>query len=428
MKNTLKTLALCVSLVSSGVAYADCNLGDLGKNKGQVSLLSNSYPILKYFADQLKSCETDKVRIKTKLVSGNAVQEQARIVLSSRAGKSPYDIIQVSTTSFSEFQSKEQLQPITDLVEKYRKEYNLDDIPENIWKLATVDGEIYGVPAQVNMQEFFYRKDLFDKYNIEVPKTYDDVIAAAKILQENGIKYPITEPFKRGWNIATAFGNIYLSLGGDYFDKDGKPLFNNEKGVKAVEILKAMLPYMTPNALSLSNDLVMVDFQQGKTAMGNVWATRAAKMDDKEVSKVVGKIQYAPAPVANASTTIPATSVYWDGYAIPKNLKADRELVFKALMEALKAENMKGGSKMAFLSRTSSSSLEGEQYRYLTALREMIARGARSVPTVGYFNLAHNELGSKLPDALSGKTEIKKALDAAAKAYYKEAKAQGYIE
>lgn len=428
MKTTLKTLTLCVSLLAGSAAYADCDLGDTLKGKAEVSLLSNSYPILKYFSDQLKSCENDHFKAKTKLVSGSAVQEQARIVLSSRAGKSPYDLIQVSAASFSEFQVKGQLQPITDLVEKYREAYQLDDIPENIWKLATVDGDIYAVPIQLNMQEFFYRKDVLDEHGIAVPKTYDDVLAAAKILQEKGVKYPLSQAFKRGWNLATEFANIYLSLGGEYFDKDGKPLFNSEKGVKAAETLKAMLAYMTPNALSLSNDLVMVDFQQGKAIMGNIWATRAAEMDNKEVSKVVGKIQYAAAPTADAASKIPSTSIFWDGYVMPKNLKADRELVFKALMEMLKADNMKGGSELAFLARTSASSAEGEQYRYLTALREMVANGARPFPTEGYFNLAHNEIGAKLPDALMGKTDIKKALDEAAEAYYKEAKAQGYFE
>ncbi|WED23477.1 extracellular solute-binding protein [Vibrio sp. JC009] len=420
-------LAMITSLAFVGGAAANCDLSGV-EAKGELSLLSNSYPVLKYFSDKMAECESDSLKVKNKLVSGSAVQEQARIILSSRRGNSPYDLIQVSASSFHEFQAKEQLQPITDLVKKYWDEYKLSDIPKEVWDLATVDGEIYAVPLQMNMQQFFYRQDILDKYSLSVPKTYADVLANAEKLQEAGFKYPISQAMGKGWNLATEFTNIYLSLGGEYFDAQGKPLFNSEKGVKAAEILKSLLSYMSPNALSMSNDLVMVNFQQEKAVMGNVWATRAAEMDNAEVSKVVGKIQYAAAPAATSAVSIPSTSIFWDGYVMPKRVEEDRELIFKVLMEMLKKDSMKGASHLAFLTRDSASSVEGEKYRYLDAMRTMVANGAKAFPSQPYFTLAHNEIGSKLPDALRGKKEIKLVLNDAAKAYYKEAQAQGFLE
>lgn len=427
MKKQITKLALCTSLMFAGAASANCDLSNV-EAKGELSLLSNSYAVLKYFSDKMEECETDSLTVTNKLVSGSAVRDQARITLSSRRGASPYDLIQVSASSFHEFQAKEQLQPITDLVKKYWQEYDLQDIPSEVWDLATVDGEIYAVPLQMNMQQFFYRADILTKHGLAVPKTYEDVIANAAKLQQAGIKYPISQSLSKGWNIATEFANIYLSLGGEFFDEDGKPLFDNDKGVQSVKILKSLLPYMSPNALSMSNDLVMVNFQQDKAVMGNVWATRAAEMDNAEVSKVVGKVQYAPAPTANASTSVPATSIFWDGYVLPKRVKEDRELIFKVLMEMLKKDNMQGASALAFLTRTSASHVEGEQYRYLDAMRAMVAQGAKAFPTEPYYSLAHNEIGSKLPQLLKGDEDIKSALQSAAKAYYKEAQAQGFLE
>lgn len=427
MKMGLTKLALFTSLVFAGSSTASCDLSGVDA-KGELSLLSNSYPVLKYFSDKMESCESDSLQVNNKLVSGSSVQEQARIVLSSRRGNSPYDLIQVSASSFHEFQAKEQLQPITDLVKKYWDEYELADISPEVWDLATVDGEIYAVPLQMNMQQFFYREDVLQQYGLKVPETYDNVVEVAAKLQEAGIKYPISQAMGKGWNLATEFTNIYLSLGGEYFDKDGKPLFNSEKGVKAAEILKSLLPYMSPNALSMSNDLVMVNFQQEKAIMGNVWATRAAEMDNAEVSKVVGKVQYSSAPVANNMTTIPSTSIFWDGYVIPKRVEEDRELIFKVLMEMLKKDSMAGASHLAFLTRNSASSVEGEKYRYLEAMRDMVAKGAKAFPTQPYYTLAHNEIGSKLPEALKGNKDIKLVLNDAAKAYYKEAKAKGFLE
>ncbi|MBW3695348.1 extracellular solute-binding protein [Vibrio sp. T187] len=427
MKKQLSALALITTAMFSGQALASCDLGDM-KAEGKISLLSNSYPVLKHFSDKMGECSSSELQIKNKLVGGSAVQEQARIVLSSRRGNSPYDVIQVSAQSFHEFLIKEQIQPITDLVEKYWDEYELDDIPPSIWDLTRHDGEIYALPIQLNMQQFFYRQDLFDANNIKVPTTYQEVVTAGETLQEAGINYPLSQAMGKGWNVATEFTNIYLSLGGEYFDESGKPLFDGEKGVEAAKILKSLLPLMSPNALSLSNDLVMVNFQQDKAAMGNVWATRAAEMDNEQVSKVVGKVNYAMAPTANAVTTIPSTSIFWDGYVFPHRLNNDRELVFKIMMETLKKQNMKDGAEYAFLSRTSASEVQGDEYRYLTSLADMMAQGAKSFPTEGYYGLAHTQIGNRLPDALSGKADIQVVLNQAADAYYKEARSQGYID
>ncbi|GAM62914.1 sugar ABC transporter [Vibrio ishigakensis] len=427
MKKTLTTLALVTASLFSVNAMASCDLGDM-EAKGKISLLSNSYPVLKHFSDKMEECASPRLQIKNKLVSGSAVQEQARIVLSSRRGNSPYDVIQVSAQSFHEFMIKEQIQPITDLVEKYWEEYDLADIPESIWDLSRVDGEIYALPIQLNMQEFFYREDVFKQYGLEVPTNYQEVVSTGQALQKEGIQYPVSQAMGRGWDLATEFTNIYLSLGGEYFDESGKPLFNNEKGVEAANILKDLLPLMSPNALSLSNDLVMVNFQQDKAVMGNVWATRAAEMDNSEVSKVVGKVNYAAAPTATANTTVPATSIFWDGYVFPNRIGADRELVFKIMMETMKKENMEQGNHLAFLSRTSASQVEGDEYRYLTALNQMMESGARPFPTEGFYGLAHTEIGNKLPDALAGKTDIRLALNDAAETYYREARSQGYLD
>lgn len=426
MKKQLTALALITSAFISSHAAA-CDLGDM-EAKGKISLLSNSYPVLKHFSDKMEQCASPQLQIKNKLVSGSAVQEQARIVLSSRRGNSPYDVIQVSAQTFHEFLIKQQIQPITDLVEKYWDEYDLGDIPPSIWELAKQDGEIYALPIQLNMQEFFYREDLFKQHNIDIPTNYQEVVKAGEALQQAGIQYPLSQAMERGWNLATEFTNIYLSLGGEYFDAQGKPLFNGEKGIEAANILKSLLPLMSPNALSLSNDLVMVNFQQDKAAMGNVWATRAAEMDNEQVSKVVGKVNYAMAPTANSSTTVPSTSIFWDGYVFPARMGADRELVFKIMMESLKKQNMVEGANLAFLSRQSANKIEGDEHRYLGALSAMIENGAQSFPTQGYYGLAHTQIGNKLPDALRGRTDITLALNEAADAYYKEARAQGYLD
>ena len=56
------------------------------------------------------------------------------------------------------------LLPLNDLVEQYREEYNLDDIPQPVWDAATIDGNIYGVPFMSNTMHLFYRSDIFEAH------------------------------------------------------------------------------------------------------------------------------------------------------------------------------------------------------------------------------------------------------------------------
>ena len=68
------------------------------------------------------------------------------------------------------------------------KEYNWSDkFNENALELCTYDGVISGYPSSYNILGVFYRKDLFEKYAIEVPETLEEFEAACETLKENGI-------------------------------------------------------------------------------------------------------------------------------------------------------------------------------------------------------------------------------------------------
>ena len=93
----------------------------------------------------------------------------------------------------------------------------------------------------------------------------------------------------------TEFINMMNAGGGEWFDEKYNVLFNDERGVAAVNWMAKLYDYMNPSCLTYTNDDVMIQMQTGQAAIANIWTTRAASMDDKEVSSVVGLIGYAPA-------------------------------------------------------------------------------------------------------------------------------------
>lgn len=89
---------------------------------------------------------------------------------------------------------------ITDLVEKYAKEFS-KTIPDYIWEAAEVDGEIYAVPcyqAMTRKGAIYFNKELVDKYGFDTStvKKLEDVRPFLELIRDNekGNKFPINRP------------------------------------------------------------------------------------------------------------------------------------------------------------------------------------------------------------------------------------------
>ena len=51
----------------------------------------------------------------------------------------------------------------------------------------SLNGKVYGLPEQANVSMLFYRKDILAELEIDVPETWDDVLAANPVLQANNM-------------------------------------------------------------------------------------------------------------------------------------------------------------------------------------------------------------------------------------------------
>lgn len=394
----------------------------------EVATISNAFPALQFLMEQMRACSGGNLTVNTRLTADNLPQTRTAL---QAGGTSPFAIVQVSNTSFVEFVNRGFLQPITDLVARFRDTYALADIPQGLWSQVVHEGQTYVLPFQSNAHVLFFRKDLLDRHGIAVPTTVAAMIAAARSLRERepGIEHPLAGVYGRGWGVATEFGNLYQSLGGEWFaDARGNPAFNDARGVQAVELMREMLPFMSPNALAFSSDDVMVAFQQGRSAMGIFWASRAANMDAPDVSRVPGAFHFAAAPAA-AAGGLPSSAVWWDGFCLPRQIGPDRELAFRVMAHGINAATMRRGANLGFFSRASvvTDPALVAQNRYWPAVTATIEAGTKTFPPRPYFSLAHTAVGANIVDALQGRATPKEALDRAAQAYLREARSQGFM-
>jgi multiple sugar transport system substrate-binding protein len=153
----------------------------------------------------------------------------------------------------------------------------------------TVNGKQWGIPVAYYQWGVYYRKDIFDKYGIAVPKTWDEFLAAGKKLKESGIT-PVTIGTKFPWTAAGWFD--YLNLRTNGFDfhiqlMDGKVPYTDARVKDVFAKWKQLIDagFFLPNNSNYSWQESVPFIMKGKAAMiliGNFFTqTISDDMKDK---------------------------------------------------------------------------------------------------------------------------------------------------
>jgi multiple sugar transport system substrate-binding protein len=382
-----------------------------------VQLVGNSFPAVAHIAAIAEGCARPGFKVVFKLTPQARTETEQAF---GAEGRSPFDAAVVSMAVFSNLYARRQLQPLSDLVQKFGPSYRLEER-----MLVRVDGEVMAIAFMQNTQNLYYRADLFAKHRIAVPTDYAQMVQAAAVLQrqEPSITFPIAQGFAKGFDAGTEFTNILASLGGRFFQPGGAlPAFNSAEGVQAVAVMRSLMPYMTPNVLASNADDVVNQFQQGKAAMGVLWASRASRMDDAAASKIVGQMQFAAAPSARPGGRS-AAHLWWDAVVLPRNNPRQREATFHVLMEGLSEAAVKTGNDLGIWVRS-----VYDPGRFGAGVGLSQKAGAPVWPSEPFFSLAHAEVGKVLPEALAGERAPQAVLDAAAASYLRSATEKGFVK
>ncbi|UWE09645.1 ABC transporter substrate-binding protein [Actinacidiphila bryophytorum] len=142
----------------------------------------------------------------------------AKMITAHEAKNGP-DIAKVEYQSLPALVSKGVVADITqwtkDTVTKY------DDAT---LKSTVFQGKVYGVPQDVAPLMFFYRTDLFAKYGLSVPKTWDDFAAEAKTVRSKAPSAYLTnfDAADPGWftGLAQQAGANWWTTSGDSWKVD----------------------------------------------------------------------------------------------------------------------------------------------------------------------------------------------------------------
>nr|WP_074063702.1 sugar ABC transporter substrate-binding protein [Rhizobium etli] len=227
-----------------------------------------------------------------------------KMMLEFSAGSGRYDVVEASSIHVKGFVDADYIVPLDDLATRYGEFYDKADFVPGYLTPNTVDGKLYGLPLFGESSFLMYRKDLFEQYGIAVPKTFDEIEAAAKTVKEksNGRIVGITMRGQQGIQGVYIWASYLWGMGGSFLTDDGKSALDTPEAATALDkfahVLREYGPVGVANMGWEENRLL---FQQGKAAMTLDATVNGAFNEDPSVSTVVGKVGYAPVPVQTDS-------------------------------------------------------------------------------------------------------------------------------
>src|SRR5829696_2855685 len=345
--------------------------------------------------------------------------EKELIDLKSRTGA--YDLIMLDDPWFPRFANENVLTELTPLLQKRGQSAPDSDFVEaslNVCRHPFQSGALFALPYVGNSQLFFYRKDLFEKYSLKAPATWDDALAAAKTIHEkemegaNGAKvYGYVMRAAQGNAAVADFMPIFWAFGGEMFDANGKPMVNSPEGIAALQFMLDLGKYSPPGYASFNADEVGAHLLQGTAAMSINWPVWISPFNDPSRSKVVGKMEFTTLPGAKKPGQ--AEIGNWL-IAIPRYSK-NAEAAMDFLLWATTAEQMKRsaqrGNPPTRKSLFHDAELVAKNPAYPAQLRSL--ESSRPRPRTSYWTEIENAFGIFLSKANSGTLSPAEAMNKA---------------
>ena len=412
MHHHLRKTLLAGAVFFAGTAMswaADC-----GVSSGRVSIIGNEFPAIKSVA--AKAGECDNIEFKANLTADH----QKLNVAGMQGNPAEYTTAIIANSSIVALINEDVIRPLDDLIAKHGQ-----DIPAQ--QLITIDGKVMAVAFMANAQHLVYREDILEQIGVEPPKTYEELLAAAKMIREKGImQNPVGGAYAAGWNLAEEFVNMYLGHGGEFY-KPGTPevSINNEKGVAALNMLKSLTEYMNPDYLTHDSNATSAEWEAGNVALMNMWGSRTGRLMDAEGStpEVYENTKVA-GPMTVGGGSDPASTLWWDGWTVAKNISdEDAEATFLALKHGISPAllNDKTMGEAVWM-------IDGYQPADVNqGVFAAIAMQTTPYPMLPYQGLLHTALGDNIAEFLQGKESAEQALADIEAAYTAAAQEKGFL-
>ena len=359
------------------------------------------------------------------------VELLAKSMLDATGGSPTYDVIIVDDPWVPQLATIGALLDLksADVAGWTAEDYDWSDFNSAPLAAGEWNGVQYGVPLRANMLMMFYNRTLYEKAGVpeptpdltwaqfmeQAPKLVQDTNGDGKIDAWAIDTYFVREPLT-----PTIWQAIYNADGGKMYDADGKPAFNNEVGVKALQTHKDLLDFAPPGSLAHGFTESLQSFRQGTVASMFQWGSvyRSSAVDPKSTTLTPEQVGIQVMPAGSAG---PGTHRgIWSGAIGAKSEKQQAAWTFLQWLSSKEGEIFRANALGTFPSRKSTLAAKQENawlepvFVNLQQAYDVAAQGEMWRLRHPRSDAAQQILADEIGRAMAGNVTPAEALDAAA--------------
>ncbi|MEM2703801.1 MAG: sugar ABC transporter substrate-binding protein [Candidatus Bathyarchaeia archaeon] len=265
----------------------------------ELSIITVDFPGIRWLEQAIKRYkELSGVSVVLDKVTWDALHEKMVVALSARQGI--YDAYGIPVDWFMEWLSNDWCIPLNTYIDNDLNAPPLLDVYDVALKSFSYNGKLYGIPWFIAAMMGYYRRDLFEKAGLKLPKTLDELVEVAIKLNNPPEVYGLALPGKQSEHTVEEWIQLLWSFGGEFVE-DGKAAFNDEAGLKALQFMLDLIykyKVVPPGFAQYSYDELATLFCEGKVAIYFGWPYTVAVISDPTRSKVADKWGIFPRPGA----------------------------------------------------------------------------------------------------------------------------------
>ncbi|MFC0417461.1 ABC transporter substrate-binding protein [Cytobacillus solani] len=263
-----KWLMMLVTVMIGFIVLAGCSNDDAASGDGKVEITYGFWDKKQVPAiDEIIKSFNEKypdIKVKTEITPYGQYFQKLE---TAATGSALPDVMWMNGAHVNQYADGKVILPLTDLAKK--DNYSLDNYPESLIELYTVNEDIYGIPKDLDTTGLWYNKKIFDEAGVPYP---DDTWDWDKLKE---VAKKLTNKEKGIWGYAALMGNqggyydFIWQNGGYIISKDGKSVGFDQP--EAIEALKYNVSFieegLSPTQAQMTETAASELFSSGKIAM-----------------------------------------------------------------------------------------------------------------------------------------------------------------
>lgn len=264
------------------------------------------------------------------------------------------------------------IEPLDSYVEREDAEFDFQDFIPNLIRANRWSGEfgkplgegpLLSLPVNCESYNMAYNKDIFEKLNLSLPKTWEEYFETARLIKENaGGVNGFAQRGTTSWHtMYTGFATQYWSMGATDFDKDGKCAIASENAVDATEKFLEALRESGPTEWPTQRWYELaLDFCAGKYGLIVDSDHYVGYYENAEKSAMARRVGYAVPPVSEDGVAMPNL---WTWSLVMNARSEEKEAAWRFMKWASSKKFLLRAAFEGNMNPTRTSVWENEQFK-----------------------------------------------------------------